>query len=142
MLCAVCWRIPYIFYYSIEPHSFCLYIVIVLIFLNQKQTQIAFVVVVHIFFVVKFKFFSQLCAKRFFLLFFSYTKTFHPFLGIANALKTKKIIRFRLEHIKSFSCYWTAICWYSSWCTYEPFGWWRWCRRSGTHKKNTQKKPD
>lgn len=49
-------------------------------------------------------------------------------------------IRFRLEYIKSFSCYWTAICWYSSRCTYEPFGWWRWCRRSGTHTTTTKNK--
>lgn len=86
-----------------------------------------------------FKFILQRCAKRFFY-FFPYKKFFCSSDSDSRThthTRLKKI-RFRLEYIESFSCYWTAICWYSSGCTYEPYGWWRWCRRSGT-QKNTKK---
>lgn len=108
-------------------------IVIVLIFFSYKKKALLLL------FIYSFNSnsFRNYALKSSFYKFLFIQKS-SSFLRIEHFVRTFKI-RFRLEYIKSFSCYWTAICWYSSGCTYEPFGWWRWCRRSGTQKNKIAK---
>lgn len=125
LLCAM-WRVYVTFNWTAFFRLYC-----------DRPEKIRFVVVAQFLFFYSNSFRNNALNVFFYL--FSYQKIL-LFTSDSNTrtLTThtiEKKIRLRLEYFESFSCYWTAICWYSSGCTYEPFGWWRWCRRSGTQKR-------